>query len=118
MIFVRAHKKNGTDDYTDNNNGSVRENGKLTRICEDRLISVFDLEEELRKYYGKEELTDKDLSKVREIFEKSGARDYAIKKMDELFKISKALVLKNRNIPTYYKEILLGFITYLELREN
>ena len=26
------------------------ENGKLTRICEDRLISVFDLEEELRKY--------------------------------------------------------------------
>lgn len=26
------------------------ENGKLTRICEDRLISVYDLEEELRKY--------------------------------------------------------------------
>lgn len=26
------------------------EDGKLTRICEDRLISVFDLEEELRKY--------------------------------------------------------------------
>jgi tRNA threonylcarbamoyladenosine biosynthesis protein TsaB len=29
------------------------ENGKLTRICEDRLISVFDLEEELRKYTDK-----------------------------------------------------------------
>lgn len=26
------------------------ENGKLTRLCEDRLISVYDLEEELRKY--------------------------------------------------------------------
>lgn len=26
------------------------ENGKLKRLCEDRLISVFDLEEELRKY--------------------------------------------------------------------
>lgn len=29
------------------------ENGKLTRICEDRLISVFDLEEELKKYIDK-----------------------------------------------------------------
>ena len=29
------------------------ENGKLTRLCEDRLISVFDLEEELRKYSDK-----------------------------------------------------------------
>ncbi|MBE6150951.1 MAG: hypothetical protein E7162_03975 [Firmicutes bacterium] len=82
------------------------------------VVNNTDYKEELRKYYGKEELTDQDLSKVREIFEKSGARDYAIKKMDELFKTSKALVLKNRNIPTYYKEILLGFITYLELREN
>jgi tRNA threonylcarbamoyladenosine biosynthesis protein TsaB len=26
------------------------EDGKLKRLCEDRLISVFDLEEELRKY--------------------------------------------------------------------
>ena len=54
----------------------------------------------------------------QEIFDKSGAKEYAIKKMDELFKQSKSLVLKNRNIPAYYKEILLGFITYLELREN
>ena len=29
------------------------ENGKLTRICEDRLVSVFDLEEELKKYSDK-----------------------------------------------------------------
>ena len=29
------------------------ESGKLTRICEDRLISVFDLEEELKKYSDK-----------------------------------------------------------------
>lgn len=74
--------------------------------------------EELRKYYGKEELSDRELLKVRDIFEKSGARNYAIQKMDELFKQSKTLVIKNRNIPAYYKEILLGFITYLEIREN
>ena len=29
------------------------ESGKLTRICEDRLVSVFDLEEELKKYSDK-----------------------------------------------------------------
>lgn len=29
------------------------ENGKLTRLCDDRLISVFDLEEELAQYNGK-----------------------------------------------------------------
>jgi len=29
------------------------ENGRLTRICDDRLLSVFDLEEELRKYSDK-----------------------------------------------------------------
>ena len=32
----------------------ICENGKLTRLCEDRLISVFDLENELEsKYFGK-----------------------------------------------------------------
>ncbi len=30
------------------------EGGKLTRLCEDRLISVYDLEEELRKYTDRE----------------------------------------------------------------
>lgn len=74
--------------------------------------------DELKKYYGKENLTDKDLNKVREIFEVSGARDYAINKMEELFAEAKNAVIKNRNIPMYYKEILLGFITYLEIREN
>jgi geranylgeranyl diphosphate synthase type I len=63
------------------------------------VVNNTEYKEELRKYYGKEELTDKDLLKVREIFDKSGAREYAIKKMDELFKQSKSLVLKNRNIP-------------------
>lgn len=74
--------------------------------------------EELKKYYGKPDLNDKDFYRVREIFEKSGAKKYAIDKMNELFDESKKLVQKNRNIPTYYKEILLGFIIFLEIREN
>ena len=49
---------------------------------------------------------------------KSGAKKYAVNKMNELFSESKKLVQKNRNIPTYYKEVLLGFITFLEIRDN
>ena len=82
------------------------------------VVNNTDYKDELRKYYGKESLTENELSKVREIFEISGARDYAIQKMNELFEEAKNSVIKNRNIPTYYKEILLGFIAYLEIREN
>ena len=71
----------------------------------------------MKKYYGKS-LSEKEFNKVREIFEVSGAKKYAYTKMNELFEESKKLVMKNRNIPTYYKEILLGFITYLEIRDN
>ena len=81
-------------------------------------INNSEYKEELRKYYGKIKLTDKEYLKVKQIFEKSGAKDYAINKMNELFLESKKLILKNRNIPAYYKEILLGLITFLEIRDN
>lgn len=80
-------------------------------------VNNTEYKEELKKYYGKS-LSEKEFNKVREIFEVSGAKNYAYTKMNELFEESKKLVIKNRNIPTYYKEILLGFITYLEIREN
>ena len=82
------------------------------------VVNNTDYKDELRKYYGRNDLTDKEFNRVRVIFEESGARKYAIDKMTELFEESKKLVVKNRNIPTYYKEILLGFITYLEIRDN
>lgn len=80
-------------------------------------VNNTEYKEELKKYYGKS-LSEKEFNKVREIFEVSGAKKYAYTKMNELFEESKKLVMKNRNIPTYYKEILLGFITYLEIRDN
>ena len=82
------------------------------------VVNNTECREELRKYYGKTNLTEKDFDRVKDIFEKSGAKKYAIDKMNELFVQSKNLVIKNRNIPTYYKEILLGFITFLEIRDN
>lgn len=80
-------------------------------------VNNTEYKDELKKYYGKN-LTEKEFDKVREVFEISGAKKYAENKMNELFEESKKLVTKNRNIPTYYKEILLGFITFLEIREN
>ncbi len=82
------------------------------------VVNETEYKEELRKYYGKNNLTEKDFNRVRDIFDKSGAKKYAIDKMNDLFIESKKLVIKNRNIPTYYKEVLLGFITYLEIRDN
>lgn len=80
-------------------------------------VNNTEYKDELKKYYGKN-LTENEFNKVRELFELSGARKYAVNKMNELFDESKKLVLKNRNIPTYYKEVLLGFITFLEIRDN
>ena len=74
--------------------------------------------DELLKYYGKNTLTEKDVEKVREIFTKSGAYDYAIKKQEELFNESKELIRINRSMKKDYKNILQGFITYLELRDK
>lgn len=72
---------------------------------------------ELLKYYGREKLNQKEITKVKEIFTKSGALDYATNKMNEHFNKSKEM-LKNLKIKTEYKSILLGLITYLELRNK
>lgn len=81
-------------------------------------VNNTEYKEELKKYYGQKNLAEKDYLQIRNIFEKSGAQKYAINMMNSLFKESKNLIMKNRNIPTYYKEILLGLIIYLEIREN
>lgn len=63
--------------------------------------------EELLKYYG----TDNNL-KVAEIFELSGAKKYAINKMNELF--DKAILdIKQTSLPNSTKSILIGFTEFL-----
>lgn len=74
--------------------------------------------EELRKYYGKNSLTEKDVKRVKEIFSESGARKYATMTMNKLFNKTREGILKNHNIPSNYKEILLGLVTFLEIRDN
>lgn len=80
-------------------------------------INKKDYYKELLKYYGKKNLTDKDLKDVQDIIINSGSLKYATNKMNELsFKAKE--ILNNININAEIKNILLGLITYLELREK
>ena len=72
---------------------------------------------ELLKYYGKKDLTENDDTKVQKIIEESGSLQYATDKMNNLFNLAKRqinLLQINKEI----KNILLGLIVYLELREK
>lgn len=71
-----------------------------------------DYKEELLKYYG----TSNSL-KVAEIFEMSGAKNYAVDKMNELFDKS-ILNIKNTDLPEKSKSILLGFVCFLKERDK
>ena len=73
--------------------------------------------DELLKYYGKKHLNSDDISKVRYIFEKSGAKKYAINMMHEYFVKSKS-ELNKLELSKNLKSIILGFITYLEYRDK
>lgn len=72
---------------------------------------------ELNKYYGKKNLSKEEINIVKQIFIESGALEYANKYMDNLFDegIQK---IKNLNLEDKYKNILLGFITYLQTRQK
>lgn len=77
-----------------------------------------DLKNKLLKHYGKDNLSHKDIKTVQEIFTNNGALEYASKKMTKLFNESKYLINNNKFIKKEYKNILNGFITYLELRNK
>ena len=73
--------------------------------------------DDLHKYYGKK-IKEKDKEKVKEIFEKSGAKKYAKNKMIELFKNSENQISKLDFISDKNKSILKGFIIYLKNRNK
>jgi geranylgeranyl pyrophosphate synthase len=74
--------------------------------------------DKLLEYYGKNLLEEKELEEVREIFKVSGAYDYAKAKIEELFKDSRDIINNDKTLSSNTKDIILGFITYLELREK
>ncbi len=79
-------------------------------------INRNDLLDELLKYYGKS-ITEEESKKVQELFEESGALEYATNKMNEMFN-EVYTNIKSMNIKEYTKNILLGLILFLRLREK
>ena len=73
--------------------------------------------DELLKYYGKN-IDVSLMDKVRDIFDKSGAREYANKTMDKLFKQSFQSILDLDFLDIENKKILLGFAEYLRVRSK
>ena len=68
------------------------------------------------KYYGKENLTNLDIEKVKDIFTNTGAKEYATDMMNKMFEDAKRELSDTDFLTTKYKQILYGFITYLDLR--
>ena len=71
----------------------------------------------LLNYYGKVNISSEDAKEVQNIIIESGSLEYAVTLMNKLFKESRNKII-NLNISEYVKNILLGFITYLEIREK
>ncbi len=79
-------------------------------------INRNDLLDELLKYYGKS-ITEEESKKVQKLFEDSGALEYATNKMNEMFN-EVYTNIKLMDIKEYTKNILLGLILFLRLREK
>ncbi len=72
-------------------------------------------QEEFLKYYGKD-LTEENISKVKELLEKSGSKDYAEKTMNDYYDESLSLLEKMNWMSESKKEELRGFVNYLRTR--
>ena len=71
--------------------------------------------DDLMKYYGKIPSTS-DILEVRRIYEESGAKDYALKKCNELYNNARKKLDEINFITNDKKEILYDLIDYLEER--
>ena len=73
--------------------------------------------DELLKYYGKNDLNTIDIQNVREIFKESGSYDKSVILMNNLFLDAKEALLKIK-MNKEYRNVLLGFVSYLEERKK
>lgn len=75
-----------------------------------------DLLDELLKYYGRS-INEEESKKVQQLFEESGALEYATNKMNGMFNEAYSNI-KSMDIKEYIKNILLGLILFIRLREK
>lgn len=81
-------------------------------------ISNTEYKDELKRYYGKEELTEEAIQKVKDIFDISGAKNYANRLMNSMYDEGITILDKITWIPEDKKNILRGFVDYLRIRNK
>lgn len=74
--------------------------------------------DKLLKYYGKPNLTEENVKEVEEIFEISGAKEYAEKMMNNMYDTSLNILNNISWIKEDKKDLLRGFIEYLRTRNK
>lgn len=74
--------------------------------------------DELSKYYGNSDITDKDVIRVQEIFDSTGAHKFAEDKMNFHYNRAKENLAKIDFLDEEGKSLILGFILYLEQRKK
>jgi geranylgeranyl diphosphate synthase type I len=74
--------------------------------------------DELLKYYGKENITEESIEKVREIFKSSGAFDYAFNLMNKLYDEAEEEIKSCNWIDSEDINLLLGFVEFLRNRRK
>ncbi len=72
---------------------------------------------ELMKYYGKENIGEKEINETRKIFKECGAYDFACNLMNKYYDEGIEIIKNNNWIKDEYKDILCGFIQYLKGRK-
>ena len=72
--------------------------------------------ENLHKYYGVEGLKEEEMNNVKDIFTRTGAREYATDMMESMFNETRKTLANITFINEEYKQIIAGFITYLDFR--
>lgn len=106
----------GNSDKTGKPNTSDIKEKKLTLMYSYLRTIKTEYFKEFAKYYGKEDVTEKEVEKIREIIKESGALLYADSFVEELLKITKDEVVKYKN--KHIKDILIGLMVYIKLREK
>ncbi|MBQ9011054.1 MAG: polyprenyl synthetase family protein, partial [Bacilli bacterium] len=105
----------GNEKLTGKPNTSDAEEFKQTILYS--YVMKTEYKEELLKYYGKKHISEKEAKEIINIFDKSGAKAYSKKIMNDLFQTSLD-ALEKENINKKYKDILKGFIIYLRHRSK
>ncbi|MBP5679077.1 MAG: polyprenyl synthetase family protein [Bacilli bacterium] len=77
-----------------------------------------DYKDEFLKIYGKEDLKEKEIIRIQELFQEAGSYDYAMNLMNKMYDEGLVILKNIQWIPEEKKEIIKGFVEYLRTRNK